>query len=413
MKKILALILFSIFFFALFFSLSAEVVQASASDSCKEFSTTPDYKTWTTATKVQDITNITIGPGTGITGGTPLFPLIKTDANSFYYLSPDEKGVGAEGGKINFKPRDPGGSNSRLTSEGSQTILLSKSQSDKDDQIICSSTYTVRPFQQLRCTLIVENYLKSFGPEDPIINIKGIFYYVDVHGNEPRYANQDVDVRLFSNYQKNTQGQADLKTDDLGLFTGTRNIPPIIDPGDIGKWYITASPTGLNNFNEQTCTQAIYVSQESGKPLPEGMSLSGNQPGLYTPGPDDPAPPPPCEEGKAKDGTTINTLKTPSRAGEIAKCTKVKTAVGSIGTDPAEFIKSIFSLLLGVAGGIAVVLIIISGYKLMASQGNPEKVQGAREMLTSAIVGLLFIIFSFVILQIIGVDILRIPGFSK
>lgn len=124
-------------------------------------------------------------------------------------------------------------------------------------------------------------------------------------------------------------------------------------------------------------------------------------------------PPPPCEEGLDKDGKKIETLKTPQLAGEIVTCTRVKTAVGSIGTDPAEFIKSIFSLLLGVAGGIAVILIIISGYKLMASQGNPEKVQGAREMLTSAIVGLLFIIFSFVILQVIGVDILKIPGFSK
>jgi hypothetical protein len=49
----------------------------------------------------------------------------------------------------------------------------------------------------------------------------------------------------------------------------------------------------------------------------------------------------------------------------------------------------------------------------MTSQGNPEKVQAAREQLTSAIVGLLFIIFSLAILTIIGVDILKLPGFTR
>jgi uncharacterized membrane protein YqhA len=67
---------------------------------------------------------------------------------------------------------------------------------------------------------------------------------------------------------------------------------------------------------------------------------------------------------------------------------------------------------LGISGGIALILIIISGYKFMVSQGNPEATKAATEQLTSAIIGLLFIIFSFVILQIVGVNILRIPGFG-
>lgn len=89
------------------------------------------------------------------------------------------------------------------------------------------------------------------------------------------------------------------------------------------------------------------------------------------------------------------------------------TALGDISTDPTGFIKKVFGILLSLVGGIALLLIIVSGYRLMASQGNPEKVQEAREQLTSAIVGLLFIIFSFSILQIIGIDILRIPGFGR
>lgn len=94
------------------------------------------------------------------------------------------------------------------------------------------------------------------------------------------------------------------------------------------------------------------------------------------------------------------------------KCLAIDTAIGRINTNPAEFVKFIFSRVLGIAGGIALILLMISGYKMMASQGNPEQITAARDQLLSAIIGLLFIILSFVILQAIGVDILRIPGFQ-
>ena len=109
-----------------------------------------------------------------------------------------------------------------------------------------------------------------------------------------------------------------------------------------------------------------------------------------------PAVPPPCKEF---DEST-------------KKCLSVDTALGIISTDPASFVKSVFSIVLGLAGGIALILIIIAGYKFMVSRGNPEAVKGATEQLISAVIGLLFIIFSFVILQIVGVDILKIPGFE-
>ncbi|MCL5439155.1 MAG: pilin [Patescibacteria group bacterium] len=95
------------------------------------------------------------------------------------------------------------------------------------------------------------------------------------------------------------------------------------------------------------------------------------------------------------------------------KCEKVSTGLGiDIGTDPKDFIASIFGITLSLSGGIALLLIIYSGYKLMTSRGNAEKVQGAKETLTSTIVGLLFIIFSIFILELIGVNILHIPGWS-
>jgi hypothetical protein len=48
----------------------------------------------------------------------------------------------------------------------------------------------------------------------------------------------------------------------------------------------------------------------------------------------------------------------------------------------------------------------------MSSAGNPERLTGGKEIITSAIAGLLLIIFSTIILKIIGVDILKIPGLT-
>lgn len=108
-----------------------------------------------------------------------------------------------------------------------------------------------------------------------------------------------------------------------------------------------------------------------------------------------PVPPPPCGVAIAADGT----------------CASFATDFGNINTDIQGFILRIFAILLSVSGGIALLLLIRAGYILMTSAGNPERVKNGREQLVAAIVGLLFIIFSFVILGVIGEDILKIPGF--
>lgn len=94
-------------------------------------------------------------------------------------------------------------------------------------------------------------------------------------------------------------------------------------------------------------------------------------------------------------------------------CLKIRTALGTIDTGAPEFVRWILGFVLGISGGIVLIIIIITGYKLMTSSGDPEKVKNAREALTAAIVGLLFIIFALVILQLITADILQLPGFGS
>ena len=112
-----------------------------------------------------------------------------------------------------------------------------------------------------------------------------------------------------------------------------------------------------------------------------------------------PVPPVPCSKGEFdKDTDTC-------KAFDVA-------LLGKIPLDPYSFIKSIYTLVLSFAGLAALGIIIRSGYKFMYSQGNKEIITDARSQLTSAIIGLLFIIFAYVILSVIGVDILKIPGFG-
>lgn len=113
------------------------------------------------------------------------------------------------------------------------------------------------------------------------------------------------------------------------------------------------------------------------------------------PSPSEPPPPsPPCIQGGWTGGN----------------CKSLVTGLGELQTDPSGFTTRVFAILLSFSGGIALLLIIRAGYLLMTSQGKPNQVQEGRDQLIAAIIGLVFLIFSMVLLQVIGFDILRIPG---
>lgn len=92
--------------------------------------------------------------------------------------------------------------------------------------------------------------------------------------------------------------------------------------------------------------------------------------------------------------------------------TQLKTALGCIETTPAGIIQKLFGLSLGIAGGIAFLMIILGAMQIQTSAGNPERVNQGKEIVEGAITGLLLIIFAVFILRIIGVNLLGIPGFS-
>ena len=90
----------------------------------------------------------------------------------------------------------------------------------------------------------------------------------------------------------------------------------------------------------------------------------------------------------------------------------IQTAIGCINPSPSGIFEVFFRIGIGIAGGIAFLLIVFGGFQIITSAGNPEKLNEGKEAVSSAIAGLLMIIFSIFLLKIIGVNILGLPGFS-
>jgi hypothetical protein len=90
----------------------------------------------------------------------------------------------------------------------------------------------------------------------------------------------------------------------------------------------------------------------------------------------------------------------------------VWTAIGCIKRDPQAIIETLVTVGLSIGGGFALITFLAAGFIYSTSQGSPEKVKNAKEMMTASVVGILFIIFSVTILQFIGWSILKIPGFG-
>jgi hypothetical protein len=91
----------------------------------------------------------------------------------------------------------------------------------------------------------------------------------------------------------------------------------------------------------------------------------------------------------------------------------VWTGLGCFSSDLSTIIRDkVFGWGIGLAGMISLFCILYAAFQIQTSSGNAEKVKKAQELLTSCIMGLMLIIFSVFILKLIGVNILRLPGFK-
>jgi hypothetical protein len=94
--------------------------------------------------------------------------------------------------------------------------------------------------------------------------------------------------------------------------------------------------------------------------------------------------------------------------------TGILTAIGCIPvlSSSNDFLAFILRWAVGIGGGIAFLLMLYAGFEIMTASGNPERLKAGQELLTSAISGLILLIFSVFILKFIGVDILGLCNFG-
>jgi len=90
----------------------------------------------------------------------------------------------------------------------------------------------------------------------------------------------------------------------------------------------------------------------------------------------------------------------------------IMTAIGCVPTEPKALVEGLLKYGTFAAGGIAFLMMILAALQMITAEGNPESIKGAQEKFYSAIIGLLLIIFAVLLMQVIGLDILGLPGFG-
>lgn len=88
------------------------------------------------------------------------------------------------------------------------------------------------------------------------------------------------------------------------------------------------------------------------------------------------------------------------------------TSIGCIEQDPKSIVQKFITVGTGILGGIFLLRVLAAAFMLTTSQGDVKKTSEAKQMITEAIIGVIFVIFSVTILQFIGSDVMQIPGFG-
>lgn len=75
------------------------------------------------------------------------------------------------------------------------------------------------------------------------------------------------------------------------------------------------------------------------------------------------------------------------------------------------FASNILNYIFGAAGFALLIYLVLGGFQLMTSQGDPKAIQSAQSKITSAVIGFIIVIIAFLLVRLIG-RLFGIPGFT-
>lgn len=323
--------------------------QPTYAEGCNIFQTDPQQE-WHTGIKT--INSITIGTGALAQGQTysVYSPQISPD-------NPIGEGVSGDGKSITFSLHTKD-HEKILLKEGSHELFLKEKGGTRRE--MCQANYKVNPYESgLFCEVRTDK--KGYKPGENI-KVEGEFWkYKADNPDEKIIVPEIITITLYDAGGKEvtriTTGSG--KTGFSKDFTAGGISNP-----DGENWKIIVGKWG--DKDSDYCSSGVWISA-TGSPPPGGGGPSGKNP---------------CE-------------------GRVCK-----TALGDIPTDPAEFAKRILEIAVGLGGGLALILMVVGAIKVLTSTGDQQKLNAGRDMIVAAVAGLLFIIFSVMILRFIGVHIL-------
>lgn len=91
---------------------------------------------------------------------------------------------------------------------------------------------------------------------------------------------------------------------------------------------------------------------------------------------------------------------------------EIATDFGCVPNDPVGFVTKFYGIGVGILGGVVIIFLIVGGFTILTSQGNPERIQKGKEYIYYSIAGLLLAIFGFAFVRILAGGILKVPGFG-
>jgi hypothetical protein len=100
-------------------------------------------------------------------------------------------------------------------------------------------------------------------------------------------------------------------------------------------------------------------------------------------------------------------LEVKAQAGNLDLGTSYPSNIGLSNSDPRDVAVSVIKVLLGFLGIIAVIIILLGGFKWMTAAGNEDKVAEAKKIIVAGIIGLIIILAAWAIANFVITNIMN------